>query len=74
MSVRKELLIFVTNFYLCEVLGKFVLLCLVWITRFVGMPQLYYLYYGNEVFHHSFSLFILAFVTVNSIVRVVRKS
>ncbi|MCM1311678.1 MAG: hypothetical protein NC252_02095 [Roseburia sp.] len=44
---KNEIVIFLTNMFFMEIIGKSAVLAIIWLFRFFGMPQLYNLYYSD---------------------------
>lgn len=70
---KNEIVIFLTNLFFMEIIGKVTVMAVIWIFRFFGMPQLYNLYYSNAKSPKWIFCTILLIATGISIIRIISK-
>lgn len=70
---KNEVVIFLTNLFLMEIIGKITVMAVIWTFRFFGMPQLYNLYYSNAKSPKWIFCIILLIATGTSIIRITSK-
>ncbi len=61
-----EILQFLINFFLIEILGHIAIYLVCLLFRIFGMPQLYLFMYSSPLIHHiTFTLFLLIAITLS---------
>lgn len=70
---KNEIVIFLTNLFFMEIIGKITVMAVIWIFRFFGMQQLYNLYYSNAQSPKWIFCTILLIATGISIIRITSK-
>jgi len=72
-KTKNEILIFLINFFMLETAGRLVIMGIIHILRYMGLHQLYYLYYGHrESGHWLFTILLLIAVFI-SFIRILKK-
>ncbi len=70
---KNEILVFLCNVFLLQIVGKGALLLILWIFRFFGMPQPYFYYYSIPNHGRIVFLVLLVIAVVISVVRILRR-
>lgn len=70
---HNEVVIFLINFFLLQLVGRAFIWLVLWTFRFFGMPQLYIWYHSIPNIHHWVFTGLLAIAVGISVWRIMRK-